>query len=281
MVKLLTISDTHEIDIQPSKGITGAAQKIARYVDADAIIAHGDYLEGVWCRRVGEEQMFDRMRKDPRILPLEQLEKEYVTALDNLTAGDIPVYAIGGNHCGITNIGSDGRYRHEPFFMKLLEEHPKIRSLEKKRDSFKGLELGGVGGHREIMSGGATPIEYTEDQFRSFLEPLKGVDYLVTHTPPHRTLDTVPYNPRFESEAEPPVFGSDGKTKIGLSVGSKAIREFVDGQQPRYATHGHIHESTGVAKLGPTMLMNCAWEGNHVVGLINTESNKAGLIKIG
>jgi len=42
----------------------------------------------------------------------------------------------------------------------------------------------------------------------------------------------------------------------GTSIGSRAIRAFIDRHRPPLTLHGHIHESPGVDRLGPTVSVN-------------------------
>jgi Icc-related predicted phosphoesterase len=86
-----------------------------------------------------------------------------------------------------------------------------------------------------------TPQEYTDDEMRDFLKNFRqksesSKQVLVTHAPPHKTkLD---------------------KIFLGLHVGSKVIREFIDNFQPDLAVCGHIHEARGVDHIGKTLIIN-------------------------
>ncbi len=42
----------------------------------------------------------------------------------------------------------------------------------------------------------------------------------------------------------------------GKSIGSMAIREFIEEHQPFLSLHGHVHEFTGTAKIGKTICVN-------------------------
>lgn len=42
----------------------------------------------------------------------------------------------------------------------------------------------------------------------------------------------------------------------GTSIGSRAIRAFIDRRRPPLTLHGHIHESPGVDRIGPTVSVN-------------------------
>jgi Icc-related predicted phosphoesterase len=42
------------------------------------------------------------------------------------------------------------------------------------------------------------------------------------------------------------------------SVGSTAIREFIERHQPLLALHGHVHESRAAERIGRTLCLNPA-----------------------
>ncbi len=60
---------------------------------------------------------------------------------------------------------------------------------------------------------------------------------LVTHVPPHNTVD---------------------KIFIGNHGGSKELRSLVDKYKPRLVLSGHIHESPGFKKIDDTVFVNCS-----------------------
>jgi len=72
-----------------------------------------------------------------------------------------------------------------------------------------------------------TPGEYTEQQLAERLAKFAGLSplVLVCHAPPYQTeLDQI---------------------RTGLHAGSKAVRDFIEHQQPDYFFCGHIHEAEG------------------------------------
>lgn len=65
-----------------------------------------------------------------------------------------------------------------------------------------------------------------------------------------------------------------------LSVGSYAIRKFIEKKQPLLTIHGHIHESTDITgkwqdKIGSTLCFNAANSGNELA-IIEFDSSSAG-----
>ncbi len=89
-----------------------------------------------------------------------------------------------------------------------------------------------------------TPGEYSEEQLAERLARFAGLSpqVLVCHAPP---LDTA------LDEAGP-----------GMHFGSKAVRDYVDAEQPAYCFCGHIHEGAGrIAQLGSTVAVNVGKPG--------------------
>ena len=89
-----------------------------------------------------------------------------------------------------------------------------------------------------------TPGEYSEDEIAARLEKFAGVKHLalVCHAPP---LDT-----------------ALDRVREGLHAGSRAIREFIEKNQPAYFFCGHIHEAEGVVvQMGATRAMNVGKKG--------------------
>jgi Icc-related predicted phosphoesterase len=72
------------------------------------------------------------------------------------------------------------------------------------------------------------------------------------HVPPYDTdIDKAP-----ELDANMQMsMSATGEPKM-IPVGSTAVREAILKYQPMLGTHGHIHESSGIRKLGKTTLVN-------------------------
>ena len=89
-----------------------------------------------------------------------------------------------------------------------------------------------------------TPGEYSESEMAARLEPFARwkPQVLICHAPPLGTpLDRI---------------------REGLHGGSRAVREFIEQQQPAHFFCGHIHEAEGVAiQMGATRAMNVGKKG--------------------
>ena len=71
------------------------------------------------------------------------------------------------------------------------------------------------------------------------------------HVPPHASgLDDAP---RLDETLRP--ITKMGQVEI-VPVGSHAVRRAIEEFQPLVSLHGHIHESRGVRKIGPTVVIN-------------------------
>jgi Icc-related predicted phosphoesterase len=106
----------------------------------------------------------------------------------------------------------------------------------------QGFHVVGLGGSNPTPFG--TPGEYSEAQLEERMRPFSGLKPMIAifHTPPHGTmLDRI----------------------VNLKHGgSKAIREFLQREKPRYFFCGHIHEAAGAQeKLGETSAMNVGRKG--------------------
>lgn len=80
-----------------------------------------------------------------------------------------------------------------------------------------------------------------------------GCQHLVLnlHCPPHQT--TIDQAPVLDAQLRPVTEG--GQVIIG-PAGSTAVRRAIETHRPILSLHGHIHESRGVDKLGPTVCIN-------------------------
>lgn len=109
----------------------------------------------------------------------------------------------------------------------------------------RGMVLDGIG---LIGLGGSnftpfnTPSEFSEAELAGLLtqgyEQIGGTRHviLVSHTPPWQT--------------------KTDRIANGAHVGSTAVRDFIEQQQPALCLTGHIHESKAVDRIGSTMIFN-------------------------
>ena len=84
----------------------------------------------------------------------------------------------------------------------------------------------------------------------------------VLHCPPYATeLDQAPV---IDSEFRMKTSG--GEPVMG-SVGSTAVRDFIEEHQPLLGLHGHVHEAKGAQYIGRTLCLNPGSE--YTAGVLN------------
>jgi Icc-related predicted phosphoesterase len=139
------------------------------------------------------------------------------------------VYAIPGNH------ETEGQ-------IAAMCEKFGMRNLHGSHIEAGGFHVAGMGYSNPTPFD--TPGEYSEDELAEKLHAFDGLKPMIAicHAPPHGTrLDRI--------------------TNL-RHAGSKAVREFLLREEPRYFFCGHIHEAAGVAeKLGSTSGMNVGKKG--------------------
>ena len=139
------------------------------------------------------------------------------------------MYVIPGNH------------ESEGAIAGMCELHG-LHNFHGQRFSAGGYEFAGLGYSNPTPFN--TPGEYTEQELAAHLKPFVGLQplVLVLHCPPKNTaLD---------------------RTSSGVQAGSRAVREFIEQQQPLYFFCGHIHEAAGLEdKIGASRGFNVGKKG--------------------
>jgi Icc-related predicted phosphoesterase len=81
------------------------------------------------------------------------------------------------------------------------------------------------------------------------------------HVPPiNSTLDIAP---KLDEKLRPI---TEGGSQVMIAVGSTAVREVIEQEQPVLSLHGHIHESRGVTRIGRTLAINPG--SNYAAGVL-------------
>jgi uncharacterized protein len=102
-----------------------------------------------------------------------------------------------------------------------------------------------------------SPRELPEEQLGERLEAIAANVPDMTrcvfnlHVPPYNS--TIDSAPKLDANLKPVVRGGSVET---APAGSTAVREMIERHQPPVALHGHIHESRGVVRIGPTVCIN-------------------------
>ncbi len=133
---------------------------------------------------------------------------------------DVPVAAVPGN-C-------------DPPGLEKVFEPTGTADLHGKKWEFSDFTFIGAGGADYTPFD--TLYEFGDDTFSKMLDPIIGHNMiLVTHAPPHRTVD-VSYN--------------------GQNRGSGTLRQLVERWHPVLSLCGHIHEGWGYMRLERTVVVN-------------------------
>ncbi len=102
---------------------------------------------------------------------------------------------------------------------------------------FRGTIFFGIGGSGYTPF--KTPQEYSDEEIERILSNYReqvGKQIFVSHAPPFNT--------------------KVDKTLMGMHVGSKHIREFIENHQPDLCICGHIHEARNTDRIGRTIIVN-------------------------
>jgi uncharacterized protein len=125
-----------------------------------------------------------------------------------------------------------------------------------------------------------TPREMPEDQLESHLEA-----HLVDLADPERAIFNFHAPPYGSGLDQAPVLDETLKPVVSggavtvAAVGSKAVRAVIERHRPALGLHGHIHESRGIATIGPTICINTgsAYSEGVLHGAIVTLDRKKGV----
>lgn len=139
------------------------------------------------------------------------------------------VYVLPGNHESAMDIA------------RLCDKYG-LNFFHEKEIELGGYHIAGLG--YSTPTPFDTPGEYGESDFEEKLSVWNGLEplILICHCPPKNTpLD----------QARP-----------GLHLGSQAVRDFIERNQPEYFFCGHIHEAAGISvELGKTRATNVGKRG--------------------
>jgi Icc-related predicted phosphoesterase len=107
-------------------------------------------------------------------------------------------------------------------------------SLHARKVVVAGRTFVGIGGSNPTPFG--MPFELTEEEILDALQRLMEPDAIVVSHPPPRGYVDVAH--------------------LGRHVGSTALRQVIEAYAPPLVLCGHIHEARGVARHGPTTIVN-------------------------
>lgn len=123
-----------------------------------------------------------------------------------------------------------------------------------------GLAVLGLGG--STPTPGNTPIEYTEDEYRQWLAPLREAAKKCPH------LILASHNPPKDTACD--------RLTNGMHVGSEAVRAFIEDVQPEVCVCGHIHEAVAEDSIGRTRIVNPGMLGKGGYAVIRLAGGRLG-----
>jgi Icc-related predicted phosphoesterase len=246
-----------------------------RFYEADLLVLGGD-LTGKRLIRVGRDgdsaelrekaetegaYLWEVGRDEPRpggsdaefehsvftALAADRIRQWLAKAEDVLSQTQTPCYVIAGND-------------DPPLIADVLNQHqgPLVRHCESRvLEAAGGHQVAGLG-----MSNPTpwhTPRETSEEELAQHLERLAALcpdgSRLIAdvHVPPHGLLDSCAL---LDGSVSPPRPLMSGGQPVMGSVGSTAVRDYLQRTQPLLALCGHVHEEHGALRLGRTLVVN-------------------------
>ena len=263
MVRILVVGDLH-----------GQIPEI-HFDDFDCIVAPGDFcsdnLKSLMFETVkqsinGEPLVFwyEKLGKRKSKQAMNKSLKDGRKVLEHLDSFGVPVFVVPGNW--------DWSYSGYPYdFLNvnhfketLLVGLKNVKSIHRKKKSFKGIDFIGLG-----LSKGNDYPQYKADKIRlgnaklaklfkrkekivGFISNLfvksKNPVIFLTHNVPFRTkLDKIT---------------DKNSPRVGQHFGSDIARDLIDKFQPKLSIGGHMHEHFGKCKVGKTTVINAGFGKN-------------------
>ena len=151
------------------------------------------------------------------------------TAIGMLKAIDKPAVLVPGNAESTAELEAACR------------AWPTAQVLHGSGIEIEGIHFFGIGGGIPVTPFGSWSYDFSEDEARRLLADCPAGGVLVTHSPPKGVVD---------------------RSSRGVNLGSIAIREVIEQQQPQLVVCGHIHESAGQqAQIGNSVVINAGTAG--------------------
>lgn len=168
-----------------------------------------------------------------------------------LVAGDITHFSPDGVHI-FEEIVSDfsgeviAVHGNCDFFDAFRYRKLKFEFIHGKTVVKNGIHFHGLGGSPKTPFN--TPSEYSESHYNELINGFIFGDFnvLVSHSPPYGILD---------------------KTSFGINAGNKVLREYIS--RFDIIVCGHIHESSGIQRVGETVVVNTGPLSSGYYAIIN------------
>ena len=165
--------------------------------------------------------------------------------LESLNVIGAPVLAVRGN--------SDPAY-----VVRNFKGYSNVRLMHASRVVLNGIGFAGLSGTIPVPF--RSRIAFREKNLKERINPMIDTEtILIAHPPPYGTLDRV------------------GKK---FHAGSTLVRDLVLQTRPCVLICGHIHEDTGMARLGHTMVVNCCLPHGRQGALLEINSRRSPRVKM-
>jgi Icc-related predicted phosphoesterase len=189
---------------------------------------------------------FDSLARDVRALRLKQW-LDY--GQERTRAATTKVFAIPGNDDG-------------PEIDDVLLNHSWVCDVDERVIRYREYQILGLG--FSTPTPWKTPRELSEEEIASRLRKMASqVDdwsrtISIIHVPPYNS----------GIDLAPEIVGEDGSLpretgRGNVSIGSRAVRSFIESQQPLAVLAGHCHGSRGLARIGSTICVNAGSQYHH------------------
>jgi Icc-related predicted phosphoesterase len=279
MTKFLIIGDLH-----------GQMPEI-RFRDFDAVLCVGDVFNIDFVRRLQFEQI-SLKKKYPQYQMKEWFDicgkakgrkivndslRDGRRILDFLDSFNVPVFLVPGN-ADWTPEKSQWDFLKEDHFDKLLRSMKNIRNIHLRAADFQGIGIIGYG----LSYGPEYPQSKEDLEFFSKVALEKKMVNYKMRLKKMRTLferskksgklviflsHNVPFNTRLDKIL------MKSSPRYGCHYGSLVVRKIVEEYQPIACVAGHMHESSGKAKIEKTLCINAGF-GSQASHLMVVESGK-------
>lgn len=142
-----------------------------------------------------------------------------------------------------------------PGVEEAIENAGDVEACEGKVVEFNGYTMVSLGYSNLTPFG--SPRELSEDEIftrvSALADQVSDLSKCIfnLHVPPYDSqLDTAP---ELDADLQVVMAGSEPKK---IPVGSTAVRELIEKYEPLLSLHGHVHESAGATRIGPTLCIN-------------------------
>ena len=249
--------------------------------NADIILALGDYANADKIRKLIFKHWTDlHWYEAVGMKKARQMEKESfdsgLRVLKELNSLGKPVYLIWGN----TDFYRDYRFTERPIFMpgfyeKKIKKFKNLIILDKKKKTFKNLDLIGHGGYLDITEYVKRSIDDDAESYRKRVKRYRADEKRLKKIfskakPKNNAIFVFHYTPYgyFDKIA------AKNNPMHGKHVGWEPYNKIIKKYRPSLVFCGHMHEYQSKKKLGKSLVVNPGYAGAGRFAIVDSESLK-------